>query len=159
MHLLALSMLFPNFGIEPNSHYAIGTINTFLSGLLCIYNADNMTWTYTPTYSGYWLFSKQFPYLLGLYLQITACDGMHIRKCAWLDSTTFGERKNVPFQGNRHGRFELQLSLNIRNCVTNFYATCRSDFFAAVSRNCVAHAWSPRKIQDCSLVTHRESVT
>ena len=27
MPLLALSMLFPKFGIEPNSHYAIGTAN------------------------------------------------------------------------------------------------------------------------------------
>ena len=27
------------------------------------------------------------------YRQNTACDGMHIRKCAWLDSTTLGEQK------------------------------------------------------------------
>lgn len=46
------------------------------------------------------------------YRQNTACDGMHIRKCAWLDSTTLGETKNVPLQGNRHGRFELHLRHN-----------------------------------------------
>ena len=34
-------------------------------------HADNRTWTYTPSYGGYWLFSKQFPYRLGLYLRIS----------------------------------------------------------------------------------------
>ena len=36
---------------------------------------------------------------LGLYLQNTACYGMHIRKYAWLDSTTLGEQKMSLFKG------------------------------------------------------------
>lgn len=65
------------------------------------------------------------------YRQNTAYDGMHIRKCAWLDSTTLGETKNVPLQGNRHGRFELHLYRNMRIMLAN-YTTCRSDFFRRV---------------------------
>ena len=34
MPLLALSMLFPKFGIEPNSHYAIGTLLTYAFNVL-----------------------------------------------------------------------------------------------------------------------------
>ena len=33
------------------------------------HNADSRTWTYTPSFDGYWRFSKPFPYQLGLYLQ------------------------------------------------------------------------------------------
>ena len=52
---------------------------------------------------------------------------MHIRKYAWLDSTTLGETKNVPLQGNRHGRLELHLYRNMRIMLAN-YTTCRSGF-------------------------------
>lgn len=33
------------------------------------HNADSRTWTYAPSFDGYWRFSKPFPYQLGLYLQ------------------------------------------------------------------------------------------
>lgn len=75
------------------------------------------------------------------YRQNTACDGMHIRKCAWLDSTTLGETKNVPLQGNRHGRFELHLYRNMRIVLAN-YTTCRSDFFR---RGLVEIVWRTRE--------------
>lgn len=36
-------------------------------------NADSRTWTYTPSFDGYWLISNQLPYQLGLYLQNRRC--------------------------------------------------------------------------------------
>nr|DAL06756.1 MAG TPA: hypothetical protein [Caudoviricetes sp.] len=64
--------------------------NNYISISLVCENADIVNRTRTTflldSLASYW--NTIIPYR-----QNTACDGMHIRKCAWLDSTTLGKQK------------------------------------------------------------------
>lgn len=59
------------------------------------------------------------------------------------------ENKKCPFARESTRKTRTPPISQYANCACQLHYMSKR-LFAAVSRNCVAHAWTPRKIQDCS---------